>query len=76
MRTTLCAGATVNAFDAGRRTIKLEVRNGAATLTLDDLAVASCDLSGDPEASDRGAWGLAPAGKDATVDVVTITVER
>jgi hypothetical protein len=76
VRTTLCAGATVNAFDAGRRTIKLEVRNGAATLTLDDLAVASCDLSGDPEASDRGAWGLAPAGKDATVDVVTITVER
>ena len=75
--TTLCTGQMVPAFDAGTVTnVGLAVDGSSATLSLAGARVATCSLSQDADAADRGAWGIAADGAGAQVAVVTITVAR
>ncbi|MDB4953146.1 MAG: hypothetical protein JWO36_715 [Myxococcales bacterium] len=76
-QTTSCTGDLVGPFDPNnQRTVALAVVGHTATLSLDDMPIATCDLSGDPHVTDRGSWGIAAVGTNAEVEVVTITVGR
>jgi hypothetical protein len=68
---TLCSGRTI-ADVTGSHNVSLAVADQTATLSLDDLAVASCDVG--PGVA--GQWGVAAVGVDAELDVVTIAVTR
>jgi len=67
-----CTGAAVTADDLTLQ-LSLSITGGSATLSVADVAKASCDL---PEAGERGAWGLAAAGDGAQIDVGPVTVTR
>jgi hypothetical protein len=72
----LCSGQTVPAFDSSISTaVGLTVAGGSATLSLGAMPLVTCNLSGDANATDRGAWGIAAVG-GTRLDIVTITVQR
>jgi hypothetical protein len=72
----LCSGQVVPAFDSTVSTaVGLAVSGGNATLSLAAMPLVSCSLAGDPDASDRGAWGIASVG-GTRLDIATITVQR
>jgi hypothetical protein len=73
-----CTGQQmVPPFDASATAVVgLAVAGTTATVTLEGVPLATCDLSRDPDSSDRGAWGIAAAGAGAIVEVVTVTVSR
>lgn len=73
----LCTGRAVPAFDPMTPvSVGLAVAGTTATLSLAGAPVLTCDLSGDPDVGDAGAWGIAADGAGAALDVVTITVAR
>lgn len=67
-----CSGAEVTAEDL-TLSLSLSITGGSATLSVADVAKASCEL---PDAGVRGAWGLAAAGDGAQIDVGPLTVTR
>jgi len=71
-----CTGATLAPFGAAATTLGLAVHAHSATVTRDEIAIATCALDEDPDVDDRGAWGLAAAGAGGRIDVVTVTVAR
>lgn len=73
--TTLATGPMVGALDPAGATIRLDVHAQSATLVIDGTATTA-DLSSDPDADDRGAWGIAADGPGAKVELTTITVTR
>jgi hypothetical protein len=67
-----CTGAAVTADDL-TLSLSLAITGHSATLSVADVAKATCDL---PDAGVRGAWGLAAAGDGAQIDVGPVTVTR
>ena len=75
--TPACTGQLVGVLDPlVTHAIGMSVTGHSASLSLDGMVVATCDLATDPDATDRGSWGIAAAGANAEVEVVTITVAR
>ncbi len=71
----LCSGQVVPALDGSSASIGLEVSGHTAVLSLATTPLATCDLSNDGDAADRGAWGIS-AQDGAQVQITTLTVQR
>ena len=58
----------------------LIVLDGTATLTFGppsaEATLVECPVKPDPEANDRGAWGIAPVGAGSVLDLITVTASR
>jgi hypothetical protein len=77
MSKPICEGQAVPAFDpAATTSVGLAVDGQTARLMAAGVTLATCDLTGDPDAGDLGAWGISADGAGAVIDVVTVTVTR
>lgn len=74
-RSVLCSGLAVDA-SAGAINLELELRDRVATARVDHAPLVSCDLGADPDAGDRGQWGVAADGTGASVELVTVALAR
>ncbi len=71
----LATGPVVEAFDPAGAQVSFDIHAQTATVTVNG-AVTSADLAADPDAGDRGSWGIAADGLGAKVELTTITVSR
>lgn len=71
-----CTGETVQPFDGTMVQLELDVSGQSADLTLGGMLMVHCSLSGDADAADRGAWGIAAAGAGSRVMIENATLQR
>ena len=77
-QTTTCTGSTaVPAFQNMIAVdLALAISGQTATAMLSGTPILTCSLAGDPDASDRGAWGIAAEGSGAQVTIETLGLQR
>jgi hypothetical protein len=78
--TTICSGSAPTTL-VGVQSASLTIDGENASITLNNVTLApagdgACSLHGDPNLSDRGAWGIAPSQTGAQLDVMAITLTR
>jgi len=71
----LCSGAMVDAGELAAG-VHLTVTDGSATLAVGPIGATTTKATCAVTQSERGAWGVAAAGKDARIEIGSVAVER